>query len=95
MSIGEKNMFADQFEEHLEMAIIKIQSKINVTYEDAVLLGSCIAHAYFEIEGDAVILANNFDLEEYEIAALTKDKTFFDKKYNEFCEDKFLAYYGE
>lgn len=87
-------MFEDQFEEATEVAIIKIQSKINVTYDDAILLGSCIAHAYFEIEGDAMILANKFDLDDYELAALTKDKKFFEKTYNGFCEDKYVTYYG-
>lgn len=88
-------MFSDNFDEVAEMAIIKIQSKINVTYQDAILLGSCIAHAYFEIEGDAMILANKFDLEEFELAALTKDKEFFHKKYEEMCRDRYLSAYAE
>jgi len=95
MSTGDEIMFAERFDEVTEIAIIKIQSKIKVTYQDAILIGSCIAHAYFEIEGDAMTLANRFDLQEYELAALTKDKSFFHKKYDECVRDNFLAYAGE
>lgn len=84
-------MFDEKFDEYFEIAIIKIQSKINVHYDDAVLLGNCIAHAYFDIEGDAMILANRFDLYEHELAALTGNKEFFYKKYNEFIVHRFVS----
>jgi hypothetical protein len=73
-------MFAEKFEEDFEMAVIKIQQFVKVDYKEASLLGSCIAHAYFEVEGDAVELANKFDLRQYELAALTKNKNLYQKK---------------
>jgi hypothetical protein len=84
-------MFEDRFDDDFEMAIIKIQQGINVAYDDAILLGNCIAHAYFEIEGDAMILANKFDLTIPELAALTGNKGFYQKESEEYYVNKFVS----
>ncbi len=80
---------------YVESAIDKIRKKISVTYQDAELIGHCIAHTYFEIEGDADILVSKFDLDEVELSALTKDEKFFMQKYEEKVQENYLAYYGE
>lgn len=92
---GVKHMFAEKFDEHLEVAVIKIQNVVNIHYQEALQLGYCIAYAYFEIEGDAMILSHKFGLFEYELAALTRDKKFYQKKYDEYVENGFISYHAE
>ena len=85
----------NNYDEVLELAVIKIQAQVKVRYDDALMLGKCIAYAYFEIEGDAAILAEKFNLSEVDLAALTRDTEFYNKKVEEDLENRFLAYYGE
>ena len=88
-------MYAEKFDETLEWAVIKIQQKIDVRYDEALLLGHCIAHTYFEIKGDAALLAERFNLSEVELAALTRDKDFYHKINEQDSEHRYIMAFGE
>jgi hypothetical protein len=81
-------------EYYKELAIEKIKTNVSENIPDhlAWLLGHCIAHTHFDVEGCGSIVADKCQLCDLELAALLDDDEIFKKKYQEYQYDQATMY---
>lgn len=82
--------YYEVFEKYEESGVEKIQKNLSISYKDAILLGQCIAHAYFDAEMKD--LANKYDLSECELAALANNESLFSELYQEELLENSIRY---